>query len=303
FVEARRQGEHEAARHLAEEAARVAPRIGWAGTALFEYQARDGDWLGALRTLAANADQRLVEKAETKRLRATLLTARAMEREAGDPVEARALSQEAQRLQPDLAPAATVAARLLARADDIKRAVKILETSWKAAPHPEIADAYATVRPGDSVRDRLKRMRRLSELRPSHPESALAVARAAIDAREFTAARTALEPLVRSHASERVCLLMAEIEERENGDEGRVRAGLTRALTAPRDPAWVADGRVFERWAPVSPSGSVGAFAWKVVAIPPPALPALEHASEPRSEQAILPPPAPLPAPTEETLP
>jgi len=180
---------------------------------------------------------------------------------------------EAHRLQPDLAPPAMVAARLLTRAEDIRRAVKTLETTWKAAPHPDIADAYATVRPGDSVRDRLKRMRRLAELRPGHPESALAVARAAIDAREFSAARTALEPLVHAQQSERVCLLMAEIEERENGDQGRVRTWLTRALTAPRDPAWVADGRVFERWAPVSPSGRVAAFEWKVVAaspVPPP---------------------------------
>jgi len=293
FIEARRQGEHAAARHFAEEAARQAPRIGWAGTALFEYQAREGDWLGALRTLSANADQRLVDKADARRLRATLLTARAMELEAGDPVEARAAAQEAHRLQPDLAPAAVVAARLLTRADDIRRAVKVLETAWKASPHPEIAEAYATVRPGDSVRDRLKRMRRLAELRPSHPESMAAVARAAIDAREFGAARTALEPLVRSSPSERVSLLMAEIEERENGDQGRVRAWLTRALTAPRDPAWVADGRVFERWAPVSPSGRVGAFQWRIAAEPPPARPPVELAPAPsRPDRAILPAPA-----------
>ena len=36
FVEARRQGADEAARHFAEEATSASPRIGWAGTALFE---------------------------------------------------------------------------------------------------------------------------------------------------------------------------------------------------------------------------------------------------------------------------
>jgi HemY protein len=291
FVEARRQGEHEAARHFAEEAARAAPRIGWAGTALFEYQAREGDWLGALRTLAANADQRLVDKVEAKRQRASLLTARALELEAGDPAEARSAALEACRLEPELAPAAVVAARLLTRADDIRRATKVLEAAWRVAPHPEVAEAYATVRPGDSVRDRLKRMRRLSELRPNHPESMAAVARAAIDAHEFAAARAALDPLIRLAPSERICLLMAEIEERENGDQGRVRVWLARALTAPRDPAWIADGRPFERWAPVSPSGRVGAFEWKVPALPPAPRPAVELASEPppRADRANLP--------------
>jgi HemY protein len=269
FVEARRQGEHAAARHFAEEAAIAAPASGWAGTALFEYQARAGDWLAALRTLAGNAGAHLVDKAEARRLRGVLLTARAMQLEPGDPAEARAAALEAHRLTPDLAPPAVVASRLLTRAGDVRRAAKVLETAWKAAPHPEIAEAYAAVRTGDSVRDRLKRMRRLAELRPDHAEAAMALARAAIDAHEWAVARNALESLVKSQPSERVCLLMAEIEERENGDQGRVRTWLTRALSAPRDPAWVADGEIFQRWAPVSPAGHVGAFAWKVVEHPP----------------------------------
>jgi HemY protein len=88
---------------------------------------------------------------------------------------------------------------------------------------------------------------------------------------------------------------LAEIEEGEHGDQGRVRSWLTRALSAPRDPAWVADGQVFERWSPISPiSGRVGAFEWKVVATPPPPeAVALETLRLDRP--AIAPPAAPLP--------
>jgi HemY protein len=192
-----------------------------------------------------------------------------MEIEGGDPDEARAQALEAHRLAPDLTEAAVVAGRLLARAGDLKRASRILEAAWKASPHPEIAEAYAALRSGDSVRDRLKRMRRLADLRPHHPEGAMAVARGAIDARDWEAARQVLDGLLRSRPSERVCLLMAEIEAGEHGDEGRVRTWLTRAIQAPRDPVWVADGRVFERWAPVSPvTGRLDAFEWKVASEP-----------------------------------
>ncbi len=267
FVEARRQGEHTAARHFAEEAMRIAPHTPWAGTALFDYQCQAGDWQGGLATLTANADAKIVDAAQAKRLRAVLLTARAMELEAGHPDEARTLAVEAHRLAPDLAPAATTAARLLTRAGEIGRATRLLEVAWKAAPHPEIAEAYAAVRPGDSVRDRLKRVRRLADLRANHPDAALAVARAAIDAHDWQAARNALGGLTRAEPSERVCLLMAEIEEGEHGDQGRVRSWLRRALDARRDPVWTADGHVFEHWAPVSPiSGRVDAFEWRVVA-------------------------------------
>ena len=273
FVEARRQGEHAAARHFAEEATRLAPRIGWAGTALFEYQSRAGDWQAALVTLAANTASNVVDRNAARRLRAVLDTARAMELEAGDPDQARALAMEAHKLAPDLVPAAVTAARLLARNGDIRRATRVLEATWKIAPHPEIAEAYAAVRPGDSARDRLKRVRRLADLHANHPEGAMAVARAAIDARDWQAARSALGGAMRANPTERVCLLMAEIEEGEHGDQGRVRSWLTRALSAPRDPSWTADGHVFDRWAPVSPiSGRIDAFEWRVAVdrLPPP---------------------------------
>ena len=90
----------------------------------------------------------------------------------------------------------------------------------------------------------------------------MAVARAALDAREFKIARDALQPLM-ERPTRRVALLMAEIERTEHGDEGRAREWMARALNAPRDPAWIADGIVSERWLPMSPvSGRLDAFAW-----------------------------------------
>ena len=59
-------------------------------------------------------------------------------------------------------------------------------------------------------------------------------------------------------------MLMAELEEKEHGDEGRAREWMTRALRAKRDPAWTADGYVSDRWMPVSPvTGRLDAFQWK----------------------------------------
>ena len=59
-------------------------------------------------------------------------------------------------------------------------------------------------------------------------------------------------------------MLMAELEQLE-GDEGRAREWMGRALNAARDPAWTADGFVSDRWLPVSPvTGRLDAFQWKV---------------------------------------
>jgi HemY protein len=65
--------------------------------------------------------------------------------------------------------------------------------------------------------------------------------------------------------TQRVALMMAELEEAEHGDEGRAREWTARAVRAGRDPAWTADGYVSDRWLPVSPvSGRIDAFEWKL---------------------------------------
>src|SRR6201999_4051534 len=92
---------------------------------------------------------------------------------------------------------------------------------------------------------------------------ALAIARAAIDASEFARAREALAPLI-DRPTQRVALLMAEIERNEHGDSGRARAWTLRAVRAMHDPAWTADGYVSDRWRPVSPvTGRLDAFQWQ----------------------------------------
>ena len=91
--------------------------------------------------------------------------------------------------------------------------------------------------------------------------------RAALEAHELSAARAAIAPLIASDSphgrpTRRVCLLMADIEEAE-GNHGAVREWLGRAARAPRDKAWVADGVISDRWAPVSPSGTLDGFVWR----------------------------------------
>ena len=265
YIEASREGEGEAARHYADEAAEVAPSLPWAATAQFEHAAADRDWEEATRILDRNAHNKLVDKAKARRLKAVLLTARANEIELGEPEKCRALALEAHSLAQDLVPAAAVAGRVLARLGDVRRASKIIEQTWKRTPHPDLAEAYSHIRQGDAARDRLKRMRGLAALRPTSDEGAFAIAEAAIDAREFDEARAAMRPILNNHPTQRACLLMAELEEAETHDQGRVREWLSRAVRAPKDPAWTADGIVSETWAPVSPvSGRLDAFEWRV---------------------------------------
>lgn len=279
FLEAGREGEMEAARQYAERALSLNPKLGWSADALFEIQCKQADWPAALETLSVAKRHGHIEKPIADRRRGVLLAAQAQAAEDNDPDKAMALAIEAQGLAPDLIQAAAIAGRLLASRGNTAKAAKIIQKTWRKAPHPDLATAYAYARIGDSPRDRLTRVRHLAELNQHSIESPIAVAIAAIEAKDWDVARKALNPLLDSRLTQRVCTLMAKIEGGEHGDAGRVREWLARAVNAPRDPAWTADGVVSDTWAPVSPvTGQLDAFQWRV---------SVENA-EPRNQEAIL---------------
>ena len=261
FIEAQRRDDAVSARAFAEEAARTTPALGWAGRAVLESRCKDGDWAGALALLEQNRGA--LDKANYRRQRAVLLTARALTTENSDREVAKAAALEANKLAPTLVPAAALAARLLAEGGYLRKANRIIDTAWRANPHPELAQSHAELRSSESARDRLKRIDALAKRAPGHVEGALAVVRAAIDAREFARARTELEPYLAA-PTKRIALLTAELE-RAEGDEGRAREWLGRAVNAAPDPAWTADGYVSDRWLPLSPvTGRLDAFEWRV---------------------------------------
>ncbi|MBX3529339.1 MAG: heme biosynthesis protein HemY [Rhizobiaceae bacterium] len=264
YLEAQRLGERRAARHYAAEAARVAPQLGWAAESTLEQKVELGDWDGALRLVDAQKASHKADRERIARRKAVLLTARAMAQLDADALAARNAAQEAVRLAPDLVPASVTAARALFRSGDLRKGSRTIEALWKLAPHPEAAQLYIHARPGDSAADRLERARKLEAVRPNHAESVYAMARAALEAGEVKVARAEAEKLIRLEPREGAFLLMADVEEADTGEEGRVRQWLARALRAQRDPAWVADGHVSETWAPFSPvSGRIDAYEWK----------------------------------------
>jgi len=290
FVEAQRRHDHAAALGYAEEAAKHASVPVWAGQAVLEFRCVAGDWSGAQERLERNMRSGLIDRRTFRRQRAVLLTAQAQALAGSDRERAIALTREAAKLAPDLVPAAALAGRLLGEAGERRRAARIIERAWRANPHPDLAAAYSGLRPGDSARQRLSRVETLAAKGPADAEAALAVARAALDAQEFSAARKALAPYTAS-PRKRVAALMAELEMAQ-GDEGRGREWMARALNARRDPAWTADAFVSDHWLPISPvSGRLDAFEWKDPLAGEDHGAVIEHRAE-----APAPPPATTPA-------
>lgn len=299
FIEAQRADDAVGAVMIAEEAIKLSPSSTWASHAVLGFRCARGDWSGALAILDSNLSAGLIDKQGYRRQRGVLLTARALELETMDRDVARESVMEAVKLAPTLVPAAVLAAKFESEAHQVRRAMKLVEAAWLANPHPDLADAYAHVKLGDAARQRLQRVETLAAKTPAdkagHVEGQLAIARAAIDASEFARAREVLAPYV-NDPTQRVALLMAELERTEHGDGGRARAWTLRAVRARHDPAWTADGYVSDRWRPVSPvTGRLDAFQWQtpVASLPSDKGTTIESSA---FEEAMLaaPPPKPV---------
>jgi HemY protein len=296
-AESLRRGDHDRAHQIALQAQNITP-LAWSGQAVLDRYTAQNDWEAARLCVAQNIRAKLIDSEAANRQKAVLDTAQAIECELTDPERAIKLLRAATKKAPDLVPATALLSRLLSRRGDFRAASKLIEAAYTKGPHPDLAKAYVEIRHGDSSADRLARAKALAKLAPNDPESAMMIATAALGARDFAVARDAMAPLIASgeRPTARMCLIMAELEEREHNAQGLVREWLSRGSRAPRDAVWVADGHWSKQWAPVSPvTGKLDAYRWMQpkeqltgpVEEPPPAYepPALEVA--PPVEAAI----------------
>lgn len=261
------EGDRATALELARRAFELRPRNTEVQDILLELQAGAGDWKGARHTLEAKKRAGALPGDVYRRRDAVLALQEAREVFAeGNSIEARETAIEANRLSPDLIPAAVMAARSYIAAGQPKYAARVLRKAWEAQPHPDLAAAFAEIVPDETPRARLKRFAMLTDLRPDHPETRMLKAELLIAAEDFPAARRALGDLPETAPTARVMTILAAIERGMGADDAVVRGWLARALTAPRGPQWVCDKchAIHASWVPVCENcGAFDTLSWR----------------------------------------
>lgn len=242
----------------------------WALAALFDLQAAMADWAGAEATVALALKAKAIGGADAARRRAVLHLARARAAaDANDAETARTLAASAVKLAPDLVPAAVLLASGLRAAGKARKAAKTLRAAWARAPHPDLADEWRRLHQDDLAPRRLQAMRDLAALNPDHPESRLLKVRAALDTADWSGARAELEGS--GLHGPRALRLLAELDEKQYGDEAGARSKRALADASAPEAAWICRrcGRVAREWSPTCPGcESFDSLQWAV----PPAL-------------------------------
>lgn len=242
------RGDHGATIDHATDAFQQAKGAGWAFDSLFDAQVAKGRWQDALTTLTEGEKRKHVAPDTARRRRAVLLTAAALETESSDADSARELAVSAHKAAAGFAPAAALAARLLADGRRHKRASEVLESAWAAAPHPALARAFQDLRKSDTKAKRLERLKTLAALNPEHRESRLILIQTALEEGDAPSARALLDPMLdETTPSSRLCALAARLARLDGKDE-LARRWMTRASHAGADADWSdidPEGRLF----------------------------------------------------------
>lgn len=258
-------GDTDTAMKLAEKAFALRPKHDETSSTLLQLQAEREDWSGARKTLAAKLRGGTMPRDVHKRRDAVLALSEARDMMSeGKEVEARAAAIEANKMSPDLIPAAVMAARAYIAEKRPRYATKILIAAWRVQPHPDLAAAFAEIEPDEDPQARIKRFRALTRLKPDHPETKMLQAELEIAAGDFPAARRAMGNLAETDPTKRSLTLMAAIERGEGSDDSIVKAWLAKALTASPGPQWICDmdGKSYPEWQPITDSG-FDTLSWK----------------------------------------
>lgn len=239
FMSAIRRGDADQALLIAERARLLRPKTRWALSALFDLNVSRRRWTEAAAAVDLQMKARQLDPSIAKRRRAVMATANARAALTdGQGEAATRFAEEALALSPGFGPAAVVAARGAAAQGKLWRAASLLETAWTQGPHPDLAKAYASMRPEETPAARARRMSALAGMNPHHPESRILNAAAAMSQGRHEEAKEFLRPLAERQATVRVCMMMSEVERGLGGDSLIARDWATRALKAPRDAQW-----------------------------------------------------------------
>lgn len=260
-------GDTDTALQLAEKAFAIKPKHEEVQDVLLRLQAKKEDWSGARKTLSAKLKYGNLPRDVHKRRDAVLALSEAkdiLSDESSIGMQEKAI--EANKLSPDLIPAAVMAAGSYVEQNRPRLAVRLLKKAWEVHPHPDLAAAFAAIEPNETPAERIKRFMAITRIKPENPETKMLLAELHIANEDFPEARRALGDLAETDATARSVTLMAAIERGEGAPDTVVRGWLAKALTVSRGPQWICNNcqHIHQEWGPFCENcESFDTLAWK----------------------------------------
>ena len=207
---------------------------------LFNLQLQEKDWQGAVKTLQIRKTIEKIPRNLFLQQEAILIFEGAQEKhKQGFSQEALAETLVAVRQYPSFVAALCFLTELENILGNKRRIEKLLQKAWALFPHPDIAKSYASLVKSESSEKRLRRFEPLIKINESNPQTIILKAELSLATGDFTKAKELMSMLANNNPDNYILTLMAAVEKASGGTEKVVREWLTKAVYAPKSPAWI----------------------------------------------------------------
>ncbi len=268
LTNALQRGDTAEALKIARQAHEKEPKRPWIVKILFDLETRATNWQKAHDLLPKAVKLGSFSKKEAHEHEAAILIAESIAAEnIGQIDEALKLAKKAYKKRTDFIPAILQIAQLHLKMGKKTLAEKLIKTTWKHIPHPQLADFWAYMRQDHLPLDQVKWAEKLVAVNPDHIESRIALIKAAMKASLWGVARTQLTAALKNAPTKRVYHLFAQLEQKENHDDSQARHWLEKMTEADPDAKWVCQntGAIFGEWTPLSPADhSFNSLKWQI---------------------------------------
>ncbi len=248
---ARNDGDLDAAIAHAKDALAQKPKSDWAARTLVELYLQKKAWQQAEQVVKSERRSRRMDRATGDHLLALLFYLQAANaRESGQTETALRTVLLAHKHDPSFIPATLLGASLASESGSKRKAIGIIQRSWKAVAHPELSKRLLEISEDDSSSRIMKRFRSLAAVHPSHVESQLALAQAALHTKQWDTARSHLKAALGLAKTPRAYKLLAELERLESHNEKAAGEWLSKASEVMADNVWLCDqcGHQQRKW-------------------------------------------------------
>jgi len=207
---------------------------------LLRYEVKGKSWDRALAVVVAMMKHREVLPAEYRRLKGTLLFFMGKELyEKANNLKSLAKVEEAYELRPGFTPIALFLAHSYADHQEINRAKKIIERSWRTCPHPALADFYKSLSPSEMTPTQwVSTLSNLHGLNPEDPMGHYLMAKACFEAELWGQVKIHLEKALKEAPHEAAIQLYNTFLERSAELAGSLTPIVQAIKHIPKAPLW-----------------------------------------------------------------
>ena len=261
--------DYDASLELGHRALRIHPRQPWILKLVYDLEIERRNWEDAKAILYRAERAAAIPSQQAASDRIAILLAQAEEsRILRLRNKTSSYLQQAYRFHPYFAPAALALARFYKGQNNRRKAVAVIERTWRKNPHPDLAKFWDFLIPPNKANKPMARMgwyEKLAAYNPHAAESHLMLGRVALEEGLWGEARAHFEQAEKIEPSAGLYRSWMELERHASSRPGALNELQHKLAQHPLEKHWVCrdTGAIYEEWSPLAElHGSFNTIEW-----------------------------------------